>query len=104
MNQFNTRFMTRTAILLALTVAVQMAGRAIPAPANSFIVGPLVNACILISTAFTGLVGGIIISILAPFTSLINNHAAIAPVLLLFAPFIALGNISGIKVKVALTY
>jgi hypothetical protein len=91
-NKFSTRFMTRTAILLALTVAVQMAGRSIPAPANSYIVGPLVNACILISTAFVGLTGGIIISILAPFTSLINNHAVIAPILLLFAPFIAIGN------------
>lgn len=92
MKKINTRFLTRTAILLALTVAVQMAGRAIPAPANSFIVGPLVNACILISTAFVGLAGGIIISVLAPFTSLINNHAPIAPVLLLFAPLIAVGN------------
>lgn len=87
------RIIAKTAILLALVIIVQMVGRLIPAPANNFIVGPLVNACLLIATAATGLWGGVIISIIAPFTSLINNHSAIASVLLPFAPFVAVGNI-----------
>ena len=90
----NIQFITRTGMLLALTVVFQMVGRAIPAPANSFITGTLVNACLLVATLFGGLWSGIIISILAPFTSLINNHAAIASALLPFAPVVALGNVA----------
>jgi len=90
--KMSTRFITRTAILLALTVVFQMAGRFVPPPSNSFIVGPLVNACLLVSTALAGIWGGLIISILSPFTSLINNHAPIAAALLPFAPVVAAGN------------
>lgn len=86
----NIRFITRTAILLALVVVFQMVGRMIPY--NNFIVGPLVNACLLISTAIAGVWSGVVIAVLSPFTSLINNHAPIAPILLLFAPFVAIGN------------
>jgi hypothetical protein len=84
------RFITRTALLLALVVTVQMAGRLIPN--NNFIVGPLVNACLLVSTAIAGVWSGIIISVATPFTSLINNHAPVAAALLPFAPFVAAGN------------
>lgn len=87
----STVFITRTAMLLALTVVFQMAGRLLPANSN-FIVGPLVNACLAISAVFAGLWGGIVISVLSPFTSLVNNHAPIAAALLPFAPFIAAGN------------
>ena len=85
-----TRFITRTALLLALVIVFQMVGRSIPN--NNFIVGPLVNACLLISTALAGVWSGIIISFLAPFTSLINNHAPVAAALLPFAPFVGAGN------------
>lgn len=88
----NTRFITRTAILIALTVVIQMIGRFLPPSSNVFVVGPLVNACLIVATAFVGLWSGIIIAVLSPFTSLINNHAAIAPILFLFSPFIAIGN------------
>ncbi|RCX13867.1 hypothetical protein DFR58_116103 [Anaerobacterium chartisolvens] len=90
--KFSVKFISRTAVLLALTVVFQMLGRIIPPPYNSFISGPLVNACLLLAAAFSGVWSGVIIAILAPFTSLINNHAAIAPMLLMFAPFIAIGN------------
>jgi len=89
-NSGKIRFMTRTALLLALVVTVQLAGRLIPN--NNFIVGPLVNACLLVSTALAGIWSGIIISAAAPFTSLINNHAPVAAALLPFAPFVAAGN------------
>lgn len=84
------RFITRTAMLLALTVVFQMVGRLIPN--NNFVVGPLVNACLLVSTVLGGIWSGIIISVVSPFTSLINNHAPVAPALMLFAPVVAAGN------------
>jgi hypothetical protein len=84
-----TKFITRTAILLALTLVFQAIGRYIPlGPNSNFIVGPLVNACLLIATAFTGLWSGIIISVLAPFGAVLTGAA----IPLLFTPFIAAGN------------
>lgn len=89
-NSRKIQFMTRTALMLALVITVQLAGRMLPN--SNFIVGPLVNACLLVSTALAGVWSGIIISVLSPFSSLINNHAPVAAALLPFAPFIAAGN------------
>ncbi len=90
MKVFSVKFITRTALLLAVVVAVQMVGRLLPF--NNFIVGPLVNACLVVSTAMLGIWGGLIVSVVSPFTSLINNHAPVAAALLPFAPFVAVGN------------
>ena len=89
-NSSKVQFMTRTALLLALVITIQLAGRMIPN--NNFVVGPLVNACLLVSTAFAGVWSGIIIAIVSPFASLINNHAPVAAALLPFAPFVAAAN------------
>lgn len=89
-NSTKTQFITRTALLLALVIVVQMAGRFIPN--SNFVVGPLVNACLLVSTALTGVWSGIIIAVVSPLSSLINNHAPVAAALLPFSPFIAVGN------------
>ncbi len=89
-NSNKVQFITRTALLLALVITIQLAGRLLPN--SSFIVGPLVNACLLVSTALTGVWSGIIISVASPYASLINNHAPVAAALLPFAPFVALGN------------
>ena len=86
------RFVTRTAILLALTVAFQVMGRYLTpymGSYNNFVVGPLVNACLLIATAFVGIQSGIFIAIAAPFGAILSG-AAIPH---LFAPFIATGNV-----------
>ncbi len=82
---------TRTAVLLAVVVVVQMAGRSLPY--SNFIVGPLVNMCILIAAMTAGIGGGVVIAVLSPFTSLINNHAALAAALLLYAPVISVANL-----------
>jgi len=89
-NSRKTQFITRTALLLALVITAQLSGRLLPN--SSFVVGPLVNACLLISTALAGVWSGIIISVVSPFASLINNHAPVAAALLPFAPFVAIGN------------
>jgi len=83
--------LTRTAVLLAVVVVVQMVGRSLPN--SNFIVGPLVNMCLLIATMTAGVGGGIAIAILSPFTSLLNNNAPIAAALLPFAPVIAAANV-----------
>jgi len=53
------KYLTRTAMLLALTVIFQFIGRFIPlGPNSNFIVGPLVNACLIISAGLVGLFSG----------------------------------------------
>jgi hypothetical protein len=85
------RLITRTAMLLVVVVVVQLAGRSLPY--NNFIVGPLVNMCLLIAVMTAGVGGGIAIALLSPFTSLINNHAPVAAALLPFAPVVATANL-----------
>lgn len=83
------KFMTRTAILLALTIVFQTLGRSLPlGQANQFITGSLVNACLIIAAASVGLWGGLAVSLLSPFGAILTG----APIPLLFAPFIGVGN------------
>lgn len=91
MNSIRTRIVARTAILLALTVVFQTAGRYLTPfmGANSnFIVGPLVNACLIIATASVGLSGAAAIAVLSPFGAIMTGAAVPLP----FAPLIAVGN------------
>lgn len=90
MKKTNIKLITRTAILLALTVVFQALGRYTNlGPNSNFVVGPLVNACILIATAAAGLWGGVIVSIVSPFSALITGATLPIP----FLPFVALGNL-----------
>jgi hypothetical protein len=91
MSNIKTKAMTRTAILLSLTIAFQFLGRYLGAfigPNNNFIVGPLVNACLIIATASVGLWSGSVVAIIAPFGAVLTG----APIPLPFIPFIAAGN------------
>ncbi|NLW02053.1 MAG: ECF transporter S component [Clostridiaceae bacterium] len=82
-------FITRTAILLALTIVFQSIGRAIPlGQFNQFITGSLVNACLVIAAAATGIWGGAAVALLAPFGAILTGAAVPLP----FAPVIAIGN------------
>ena len=85
-----TKFLTRTALLLAVAIAFQFLGRFIPY--NNFIVGPVVNAVLIIATAIAGIWSGTAIAVIAPLVSAFTNKAAIAPLILGFSPFIILGN------------
>jgi len=80
----NVRWITLTAVLLALTLAVQMVG--LPQP----LTGPAVNAMLILSTAFVGPTGGIIIGALTPFVAFMRGilAAPLAPMI----PFIMIGN------------
>lgn len=87
-----TRFITRTALLLAVAIAFQLLGRVL-GPYNNFIVGPVVNAVLIIATAIAGFWSGAAIAVIAPLVSAFTNKAAIAPLILAFSPFIILGNV-----------
>ncbi|NTV88852.1 MAG: ECF transporter S component [Clostridiales bacterium] len=86
------RFLTRTGLLLAVAIAFQLLGRFL-GPYNNFIVGPVINAVLIIATAAAGIWSGIAIAVIAPLISAFTNKAAIAPVILAFSPFIISGNI-----------
>ncbi|MEN6313017.1 MAG: ECF transporter S component [Clostridiaceae bacterium] len=83
-------FLTRTALLLAVAITFQFVGKLIPY--NNFIVGPVVNAVLIIATAVEGLWSGIAIAVIAPLVSAFTNKAPIAPLVLGFSPFIIIGN------------
>ncbi len=85
----NIKIITRTAILLALTILFQALGRFIPlGQFNQFIVGPLVNACLIVAATYTGLTGGAVVAVLSPFGAILTGSVIPLP----FAPFIAVGN------------
>ncbi len=85
----DTKFITRTGILLALVLLFQFLGRFIPlGPNSNFIVGPLVNASLIIAATFAGLWSGALIAVIAPFGAILTGAAVPLP----FAPFIAIGN------------
>lgn len=85
------RFVTRTAILLAIAILFQFIGQYIPTY-NNFIVGPVVNAVLIVATEVTGVFSGLTISVIAPLVSAVTNKSALAPVVLAFSPFIMSGN------------
>jgi len=87
--KLSVHFIARTAILLALTIVFQTIGRAIPlGQFNQFITGSLVNACLLIATATTGIWGGTAVAVLAPFGAILTGASMPLP----FAPVVAGGN------------
>lgn len=78
------RFITTTAILFALVLVVQMLGF------PQMVTGPLVNAMLLLATAFAGVGSGILIGLFTPWVALLRGilPAPLGPVV----PFIMLGN------------
>lgn len=78
------KMITRTALLLALTLVVQ-SFRFPP-----FVTGPLVNFMLILSTIMVGTAGGVFIGFLTPWAALLVGilPAPLAPVV----PFIMFGN------------
>ncbi|HSV32139.1 MAG TPA: ECF transporter S component [Atribacteraceae bacterium] len=77
-------WVSKTAVLLALTLAVQMLG--LPPP----ITGPLINAFLLIAAVTTGMTSGIVIGLLTPWVAFLRGilPAPLGPLI----PFIMIGN------------
>lgn len=77
-------WLTRTAVLLALTLAVQFLG--LP----QWFTGPLVNAFLLLSSSLVGMGSGVVIGLLTPWIALLRG--ILPPPLAPMVPFIMLGN------------
>ncbi|NLJ37921.1 MAG: ECF transporter S component [Candidatus Atribacteria bacterium] len=78
------RWVSRTAVIFALTLVIQMLG--LP----QLITGPLVNAFLLLATMFVGVSSGIIIGLFTPWVAFSRGilPAPLGPMI----PFIMLGN------------
>lgn len=79
----------RSGLLLAIAVVFQTIGKNIP-QINQFIVGPIINAILILGTFTCGIWWGVAIGVLTPITALISGQLPqpMAP----FIPFIAVGN------------
>jgi len=84
------RFITTTAMLLALTVLFQMLRLVIPAsPFQQILIGSLVNLCLIVSAGTAGLWSGVIISVVSPIIALAQGHIPFPWML----PFVIIGNV-----------
>ena len=84
------RFLTRTALMLAVTVVCQMLRPLITLPGlgSTLVIGSLVNTSLAVSSVVVGLWGGIIISIAAPIIAFMQQHIAFVWMI----PIVAAGN------------
>ena len=82
--------LTRTALLLSLTLLFQSLRFIIPIPAflSTFLIGSLVNACLLIATETIGVRAAFMIGFLAPIVAYMQQ---LLPLPILILP-VALGN------------
>ncbi|MGI6704343.1 MAG: ECF transporter S component [Clostridia bacterium] len=84
------KFLTRTALILALTVGFQSLRPyiSLPPPMSNYIIGSLVNASLAAASVLVGAWSGLLVSILAPVVALMQQHI-VFPWLV---PIIAGGN------------
>jgi hypothetical protein len=97
------KFITRTAVLLALTVLFQSLRDLIPIPSqvSQFVVGSLVNLSLIISAVLVGIKGGLLISVAAPIIAYFQGQLpSIMPFMIVA---VALGN-AAIVIMVGLFY
>lgn len=86
----NTKKITYSALLLALALVFQSLRLIVPLPpvVAPFVVGSLVNACLLIAVTTAGLRGGLLIALATPFAAYIQGQL---PLPLFIAP-VFVGN------------
>lgn len=83
-------FISRTGVLLALTLVFQSIGLLIPEQtAKQLIVGSLVNLVLFVAVMGVGLTGASLIGITTPFLAMLFG---IAPLNIVLVPFVAFGN------------
>lgn len=90
MGKVNPNVLSKSALLLAIAIVFQLIGRTIP-EINQFLVGPIINAVLLLSVYICGVKWGVLTAALTPILAwLVGQLAApMAP----FIPFIIIGNI-----------
>ena len=87
--QSNTRWLTRTAVLIALLIALQWATAGTQVFAGQYITGSLVNAVLAVAVLLGGISCGVVVAVLSPFFAFLLG---IGPKLFPIIPCIALGN------------
>lgn len=93
-------WITRTAVLIAMLVAVQWATASTQAFAGQYITGSLVNCVLAMAAMFAGLWSGVAVALLSPFCAFLLG---IGPALIQIVPCIALGNCVYVVILWALT-
>lgn len=88
-NRLHARWLTRTAVLIALLITLQWATAGTQAFAGQYITGTLVNCVLAIAAIFGGVACGIVVAVLSPFVAFLLG---IGPKLLPIIPCIVLGN------------
>ncbi len=83
------RWLTRTAVLVAMLIALQWATASTQAFAGQYITGSLVNCVLAMAALFGGLASGLVVALLSPFFAFLLG---IGPALLPIVPCIAVGN------------
>lgn len=86
----NTKSIVTAAMLLAIAIVMQIIGRNIP-QINQFLVGPVVNAVLLLTTIYCGAKWGVLTGILTPLMAYLVGQ--LLPPMAPFIPFIMIGNI-----------
>lgn len=87
--KMKTRTITVTAIMIALSIVVQLFKN----PGTIPITGGLINMIIIIDTLYCGLISGVIVSIIAPITSFIITQSPLIATVPMILPFIMVGNV-----------
>jgi len=86
MKNNKTRFITYTAVLLALLLGVQFLTQSF----SQFVTGSLVNLILLVSVFIVGIGSGLIIGLVSPFLAF---FVGIGPAFIQITPFMAIANI-----------
>lgn len=94
------RWITRTAVLTAMLIAVQWATAGTQVFAGQYITGSLVNCVLAMAAVFSGLWSGVAVALLSPFCAFLLG---IGPALIQIVPCIALGNCVYVVILWALT-
>ena len=85
-------WITETAAMLALLIALQWAGSQIPVPpVKQLVTGSFVNCVLLVATLLIGKNSGIVVALVSPIFAYLLQ---IAPPFILSVPLIALANVS----------
>ncbi|SCJ73829.1 Uncharacterised protein [uncultured Clostridium sp.] len=90
-NRKKIQWVTRTALLLALALLFQslrLIFPGIPAGVNQFLVGTLVNLCLLLAAMLAGAWSGVAISVITPIVAFMQGGAPF----IWMVPLIAAGN------------
>ena len=87
----NTKNLVLASLLLTIVIVIQLMGRFNP-DLSRIVVGPVINAILLLTVYFCGRRFGIIMACLTPLMALVTGQ--LNPLLAPFIPFIMLGNLA----------